>query len=168
MAVAATAGEALGRSRGGLSTKIHLAVDGRGRPLSILLTPGQAGDNPQLLNVLDAIAVHPGGPGRPRKRPDMLIADKGYAHDPTRRALRRRGVRHTIPERRDQIDRRAAKGSGGGRPPAFDPQVYRQRNVVERCFNRLKHWRDLATRYAKRASIYRSSLLLIAAVIWLS
>lgn len=165
--MAAADGEALGRSRGGLSTKIHLAVDGRGRPLSVLLTPGQAGDNPQLFNVLDAIAVHHGGPGRPRKRPDMLIADKGYAHDPTRRELRRRGLPHTIPERADQVARRAAKGSRGGRPPAFDTELYRRRNVVERCFNRLKQWRDLATRYAKRAAIYRSSLLLISAVIWL-
>jgi transposase len=166
--VAATQGEALGRSRGGLSTKIHLAVDGRGRPLSILLTAGQAGDNPQLLNVLDAIAVHSGGPGRPRKRPDMLIADKGYAHDSTRAALRRRGIAHTIPERADQIARRAAKGSAGGRPPTFDRQLYRRRNVVERCFNRLKRWRDLATRYAKRASLYRASLVLIAAILWLT
>jgi transposase len=166
--VAAQDGEALGRSRGGLSTKIHLAVDRRGRPLSILLTGGQAGDNPQLLNVLDAIAVNRPGRGRPRKRPDMLIADKGYAHDSTREALRHRGIRHTIPERTDQVARRTAKGSRGGRPPVFDPQVYRQRNVVERCFNRLKQWRDLATRFAKRAAIYRASLLLIAAVIWLS
>jgi len=158
----------LGRSRGGLSTKIHLAVDGRGRPLSILLTGGQAGDNPQLLNVLDAIAVHHGGPGRPRKRPDMLIADKGYAHDSTRAALRRRGIRHTIPERVDQVERRAAKGCDGGRPPSFDPTVYKRRNVVERCFNRLKHWRDLATRYAKRASLYQASLVLISAILWLT
>ena len=165
--MAAADGEALGRSRGGLSTKIHLAVDRRGRPLSILLTGGQAGDNPQLLNVLDAIAVRHRW-GRPRKRPDMLIADKGYAHDSTREALRRRRVSHIIPERSDQVARRAAKGSRGGRPPAFDPQVYRQRNVVERCFNRLKQWRDLATRFAKRAAIYRASLLLIAALIWLS
>jgi transposase len=98
----------------------------------------------------------------------MLLADKGYAHDPTRRALRRRGIRHTIPERSDQVARRAAKGSTGGRPPEFDKQLYRQRNVVERCFNRLKQWRDLATRYAKQASIYRSSLTLIAAIIWLT
>lgn len=166
--MAAADGEALGRSRGGLSTKIHLAVDRRGRPLSILLTGGQAGDNPQLLNLLDAIEVNRHGPGAPRKRPDMLIADKGYAHDSTRAALRRRRIRHTIPERSDQIARRAAKGGRGGRPPGFDPRTYRQRNVVERCFNRLKHWRDLATRYAKRAAIYRSSLLLIAAIIWLS
>jgi transposase len=151
-----------------LSTKIHLAVDGRGRPLSLLLTPGQAGDNPQLMNLLDSISVHDGGPGRPRKRPDMLLADKGYAHDPTRRALRQRRIPHTIPERVDQVARRAAKGSAGGRPPDFDKQLYKQRNVVERCFNRLKQWRDLATRYAKRASIYRSSLTLIAAIIWLT
>ncbi len=97
----------------------------------------------------------------------MLIADKAYAHDSTRRRLRRRGIAHTIPERSDQIARRAAKGSRGGRPPNFDKEIYRQRNVVERCFNRFKQWRDLATRYAKRAAIYRSSLLLIAAMIWL-
>ena len=160
-------GEAIGRSRGGLTTKIHLAVDGRGRPLSILLTPGQAGDNPQLLPLLDAIRVKGSGLGRPRKRPDMLIADKAYAHDPTRRALRRRRIRHTIPERSDQVARRGAKGSTGGRPPTFNTDVYKTRNVVERCFNRLKHWRDLSTRYAKRASIYRACLVLIAASIWL-
>ena len=142
-------------------------MDGRGRPLSILLTPGQAGDNPQLLPLLDAISINTPGPGRPRSRPDMLIADRAYAHDPTRRTLRRRRIRHTIREPSDQIARRAAKGRAGGRPPAFDRDVYRQRNVVERCFNRLKHWRDLATRFAKRASIYRACLVLIAALIWL-
>lgn len=117
--------------------------------------------------MLDAIRVNQPGAGRPRKRPDVLIADKGYAHDSTRRALRRRGIRHVIPERSDQVARRAAKGSAGGRPPAFDRPLYKHRNVVERCFNRLKQWRDLATRYAKRASIYRASLVIIAAIIWL-
>ncbi len=150
-----------------MSTKIHIAVDGWGRPLSILLTPGQAGDNPQLLKLLDAISVNQPVPGAPRKRPDMLLADKGYAHDSTRKALRRRGIRHTIPERKDQIARRAAKGSNGGRPPDFDKVLYKRRNVVERCFNRYKQWRDLATRYAKRASLYRAGLVLIAALMWL-
>jgi transposase len=96
----------------------------------------------------------------------VLIADKGYAHNSTRRALRQRRIRHVIPERSDQVAHRAAKGSAGGRPPAFDRVIYK-RNVVERCFNRLKQWRDLATRYAKRASLYRASLVLIAAIIWL-
>ena len=160
-------GEALGRSRGGLSTKIHLAVDGHGRPLSVLLSGGQAGDNPHLLPVLDAIAVPGPGGGRPRKRPGLLLADKGYAHDSTRAALRRRRIPHAIPERRDQIARRAAKGPRGGRPPDFDKAACKQRNVVERCFGRLKQWRDLATRYAKRAAIYRACLVLISAIIWL-
>jgi transposase len=74
----------------------------------------------------------------------MLIADKAYAHDSTRAELRRRGIAHTIPERSDQLARRAAKGSHGGRPPTFDKGIYRERNQVERCFNRLKHWRGLA------------------------
>ena len=82
--VGAQDGEAIGRSRGGLSTKIPLAVEGRGRPLPILLIEGQAADNPQLLPLLEAISVKTSGPGRARKRPDMLIAAKGYAHDPTR------------------------------------------------------------------------------------
>lgn len=103
--------------------------------------------------LLDSIRVNEPGPGRPRKRPEVLIADKGYAHDSTRRAPRPRGIRHVIPERSDQVARRNAKGSPGGRPPAFVKQVHRIRNVVERFFNRFKQWRDLATRYAKRACI---------------
>ena len=61
------------------------------------------------------------------------------------------GIPHTIPERSDQIDLRKAKGSRGGRPPAFDADTYRHRNTVERGFNRLKHWRGIATRYDKYA-----------------
>jgi len=159
--------EALGRSRGGLTSKIHLAVDGRGLPMSIILTPGQAGDNPQLLPLLDQIAVGRAGPGRPRKRPDRVLADKAYSHPSTRAALRRRGIAFTSPEKSDQIARRAAKAPRGGRPPAFDPQLYADRNVVERCFNRLKQFRDLATRYAKRAAYYRSEIILAATVLWL-
>lgn len=162
------AGEAVGRSRGGLSTKIHLAVDGRGRPLSILITPGQAGDNPMLWDVLEAIAVPTKTPGVTRRHPQLLLADRGYAHNSTRVMLRRRGIRHVIPHRRDQIAHRTSKGSRGGRPPSFDKQAYKQRNVVERCFNRLKQWRDLATRYAKRAHLYQASLTIAATMIWLS
>ena len=160
-------GEALGRSRGGLTSKIHLAVDGRGLPLSVIITAGQGGDNPQLLPLLDAISVPRIGPGRPRTRPDHLAADKAYSHPSTRRALRQRRIAHSIPQKSDQIAHRAAKGSRGGRPPAFSAERYAGRNVVERCFNRLKQFRALATRYAKRAAYYRSTVLLASIVLWL-
>ncbi|MGS2811512.1 IS5 family transposase [Nocardia sp. MW-W600-9] len=160
-------GEALGRSRGGLSTKIHLAVDGRGLPMRVLLTPGQAGDNPQILPLLDGISVARTGPGRPRTRPETVLADKAYAHPSTRATLRRRRIGFVSPERDDQIACRRTKGSAGGRPPVFDREAYKQRNVVERCFNRLKQFRDLATRYAKRAAYFQAELVIAAIVLWL-
>ncbi|WP_161793620.1 IS5 family transposase [Rhodococcus pyridinivorans] len=160
-------GECLGRSRGGLSSKIHLAVDGRGMPMSVILTAGQAGDNPQLVPLLDRIEVARLGGGRPRSRPDAVVADKAYSHPSTRVLLRGRGIRFTCPERADQKAGRAAKGSRGGRPPAFDRAEYAGGNVVERCINRLKHFRDLATRYAKRAAYFRSELIIAAIVLWL-
>ncbi len=160
-------GEALGRSRGGLTTKLHLAVDGRGLPMAVLLTAGQAGDNPQLLPLLDSVSVARPGSGRPRKRPDRVVADKAYSHPSTRAALRSRGIAFTCPERTDQIARRKDKGSAGGRPRAFDQAIYAGRNVVERCFARLKQFRSLATRYAKRAAYFRTFLLIAAIVLWL-
>lgn len=135
--------------------------------MSVILTPGQAGDNPQLLPLLDQVSVGRGGPGRPRKRPERVLADKAYSHPSTRTALRARGVAFTSPERIDQIERRRAKGSRGGRPPAFDQELYADRNVVERCFNRLKQFRALATRYAKRVAYYRSEIVIAAIVLWL-
>jgi transposase len=141
--------------------------------LSVRLTPGQAGDNPQLLPLLDDIAVPVRGAGtRPhagvRRRPDGVIADKAYSHPSTRKALRRRGIRVVIPERRDQIAHRAAKGRAGGRPPRFDAELYRDRNVVERAFNRLKQWRGIATRYDKHARNYRAGIVIASIVrFWL-
>ena len=135
--------------------------------MSVILTPGQAGDNPQLLPLLDQVSVGRDGPGRPRKRPERVLADKAYSHPSTRTALRSRGIAFTSPERIDQIDRRRAKGSRGGRPPAFDQELYADRNVVERCFNRLKQFRALATRYAKRVAYYRSEIVIAAIVLWL-
>ena len=135
--------------------------------MSIICTPGQAGDNPQLLPLLERIGVRRDGPGRPRKRPERVLADKAYSHPVTRRALRRRRIGFTSPERVDQITRRAAKGSRGGRPPTFCAETYKRRNVVERCFNRLKQFRDLATRYAKRAAYYHAELTIAAIILWL-
>jgi transposase len=135
--------------------------------MSVVLTPGQDGDNPQLLPLPEGIRVRRPGRGRPRSKPDAVLADKAYSHPSTRAALRQRGIRFASPERSDQAARRAAKGGAGGRPPAFDREEYKRRNVVERCFNRLKQFRGLATRYARRAACYRAELLLAAAILWL-
>ena len=135
--------------------------------MSILITPGQAGDNPQLLPLLDQISVRPTWGGTPRRRPRRVIADKAYSHPSTRRALRRRGISFTSPERSDQIARRKTLGPAGGRPPAFDPAIYKRRNVVERCFARLKQFRGLATRYAKRVAYYRTEVVIATIAIWL-
>lgn len=159
------AGECIGRSRGGLTSKIHLAVDGAGLPISIILTEGQAGDNPQLLPLLEQISVARQGPGRPRVTPQAVLADKAYSHPSTRAALRARRIRFTSPERSDQVARRKAKGSAGGRPPAFDREEYKRRNLVERCFNRYKQFRDLATRYAKRAAYYTSEVIIASIIL---
>jgi transposase len=102
--------EGLGHSRGGLTTKFHLACDGKGRPLSVVITPGQWHDSTQLESVLDGIRVPRPvgrGRGRPRTRPDRVIADKGYSYPRCRRLLRERQISHTIPERRDERARRA-------------------------------------------------------------
>lgn len=135
--------------------------------MSIVITPGQAGDNPQLVPLLDQVAVRRVGPGRPRKRPARVVADKAYSHPSTRRALRTRQITFTCPERSDQIARRHAKGASGGRPPDFDADAYRNRNVIERCFARLKQFRDLATRYAKRLAYWRSELVIATIILWL-
>ena len=119
-----------------------------------------------LLPVLDEIAVPTRG--RPGSRPAVLIADKAYSHPSTRTALRRRRIRTVIPQRSDQTAHRAARGSRGGRPPAFDAETYKGRNVVERAFGRLKQWRGIATRYDKHARNYRAGIVLGATVLfWL-
>ena len=107
--------------------------------------------------------ARPGGAGRPRKRPDRLLADRGYAHASCRSLLRRRGVPHVIPERKDQRER-----GHRGRPLEFDREAYRSRNVVERCVNRLKQWRGVATRYEKRAVNYRAMVIIASLMIWLT
>ena len=160
-------GECLGRSRGGLSTKLHLAVDGRGLPMSVILTPARTATTPSCCRCSTRSRCPAKGPGRPRSRPEAVLADKAYSHPSTRAALRKRGIRFTSPERSDQIARRQAKGPRGGRPPAVDLAEYKNRNVVERCFNRLKQFRDFATRYAKRAAYYRAEIIIAATILWL-
>lgn len=151
------ADHALGRSRGGWTTKIHALSDQACSPTTLLLTAGQAGDNPALAPLLVAYR-------REHHRRFRLLGDKAYSHPSTREHLRSLKIAHTIPERSDQIERRKAKGSRGGRPPAFDAETYRHRNTVERSFNRLKHWRGIATRYDKYALTYLGGLTLAALV----
>ncbi|WP_399434521.1 IS5 family transposase, partial [Streptomyces sp. WAC05950] len=160
-------GEGLGRSRGGFTTKLHLSADGRCRPLSLIVTPGQRADCTQFKPVLEKIRVPRLGPGRLRKKPDSLAADKAYSNGPCRDYLRRRGIRHTIPEKTDSQAARLRKGSRGGRPPGFDEERYKKRNTVERAINKLKHARAVATRYDKRGYVYIGTATAAALVIWL-
>ncbi|WP_425265044.1 transposase [Streptomyces corchorusii] len=97
--------------------------------------------------------------------PDHVLGDKGYSSKAIRTWLRRRGVGHTIPERSDQIRNRLRRGHRGGRPPAFE-HLYKRRNVVERCFNRLKQWRGIATRYDKTAESYQAAITLASLRMW--
>ncbi|WP_367140769.1 MULTISPECIES: IS5 family transposase [Streptomyces] len=159
--------EALGRSGGGLTTKIHLASEGGCRPLAVLVTPGPWGDAPQLIPVLDRIRVPRPTGGHPRTRPDHLCGDKAYSSHRNRHYLRRRQIRHTIPERRDQRANRRRRGSRGGRPAGFDRGRYVRRNEVERTINALKGFRAVATRYDKRAFVFHGTVTLAAIRLWL-
>ncbi|GGN45225.1 IS5 family transposase [Streptomyces fuscichromogenes] len=160
-------GHAIGRSRGGLTTKIHHAVDGHGRPLAVVVTPGQVHDAQVFPLVLGDIRVPRLGRGRPRTTPDALLADKAYASQQIRADLASRGIRAVIPERADQQANRKRKGRSGGRPRTLDAETYKRRNVVERSFSLLKQWRGLATRYDKLAIVYRSAAVLAAVITWL-
>jgi transposase len=105
--------------------------------------------------------------GRPRITPDSVSADKAYSNRRTRRYLRRRAIRHVIPEKSDQAANRRKRGKCGGRPPGFDKERYKKRNVVERAINKLKNFRAVATRYDKRAYVFLGTVTAAALVIWL-
>jgi transposase len=150
-----------------LTCKIHLVTDGKGRPLGLVLTSGHAPDGSLMQATIQTIEVHADGPGRPRTRPDRVLADKAYTAKANRDYLTGRGIKITIPERDDQKAGRARRGSAGGRPRAFDAEIYRGRNVVERCFNKLKNWRGIATRYDKTAPSYLGGVTLASTLIWI-
>ncbi|GAA2009456.1 hypothetical protein GCM10009838_89140 [Catenulispora subtropica] len=135
-------------------------------PLAFVLTPGQAADCPQFQTVIEKIRV-PGPVGRPRTRPGAVAADKAYSSKANRAYLRRRGITAVIPEKVDQAANRKKKGSAGGRPVGFDPERYKQRNTVERCFQKVKTWRGLATRYDKSLESFAAGLHLRGSIMWL-
>lgn len=165
------ADHAIGRSRGGLTTKIHLADDGNCRPLAFVLTAGQAGDAPALTEVMARLRV-PRRVGRP---PPGWASPDSARHGSGRQGVLLTGHPRTpatardsnfIPVPADQQGHRLRQGSNGGRPPTFDREAYKQRNTVERCINRLKQWRGIATRYEKTATVYLAGLHVAAILIW--
>lgn len=139
--------EALGRSRGGLTSKIHLAADTRCRPIARVTTAGHRHDSLAFEAVMARIRIRRRGRGRPRTRPGHVLGDKAYSSRGIRAHLRRRRISATIPEPVNRVKNRLRRGRKGGRPPAFDPTKYKQRNVVERAINKLKGHRAVATRY---------------------
>jgi transposase len=148
--------EALGRSQGGFSTKIHVRAEGGGKPITFMLTPGQRHETQAFEALMEQGAVKRSGAGRPRLRPGRVVGDKGYSSGKIRAYLRRRGIRITIPRRKDEKHR-----------GTFDRAIYRLRNQVERLFNRLKQFRRVATRYEKRAENYLAVVVIAAMTLWL-
>lgn len=131
-----------------------------------MLSGGNVNDCTMFTEVMAGVWF-PGRQGRIRTRPVRVLADKGYSTRAIRRDLRRRRIAATIPERRDQQANRRRRGGAGGRPPVFDRVAYRRRNVVERCFQRFKQYRAIATRYDKTAVSYRGMIDLATLLMWL-
>jgi transposase len=135
--------------------------------LARVTSAGQRHDSLGFEPVMARIRIRRRGPGRPRTRPDRVLADKAYSSKAIRALLRRRKIKATIPEPADQVRHRANRGRRGGRPPAFDKETYKRRNVVERAINKLRQNRAVATRYDKRDFVWRGTVDVAAIRIWL-
>ncbi|WP_330302018.1 MULTISPECIES: IS5 family transposase [unclassified Streptomyces] len=151
---------ALGRSRGGLTTKTHLAVDASFHVLAAVVTAGQRADAPVFTEVMNRIRVPRIGGGHPRTRPGHVLADRADSSRAIREYLRRRQIPHAIPEKRDQAGHRLRRGTAGGRPPSFDREMYNRRHKVESRIGPLKQARGLATRYDKLAVRHEATVQL--------
>jgi len=141
-----TGDNSLVRSRGGFGTKIHLATDGSGLPLNIVLSPGQAHESQFALRLLDSIGVQRKN-GSMKRRGHAVLADKAYSGHVLRNELKNRCIKNVIPRKSNE------KMASDGRSQ-LDRDAYSNRNVVERCFGRLKEYRRIATRYDKTARNY--------------
>lgn len=146
---------------------MHLVADRKGRPLGMVVTAGNVNDTMMFAATLDDIRV-PRERGRARSRPDRVLADRGHPSRADRAWLRARGIAATIPERADQIKHRSKRA---GRLIEFGGEQqrrFRGRNVVERCFNKLKLWRGIAMRFEKLARNSRVGVTLASILIWLT
>lgn len=148
--------EALGRSQGGFSTKVHLRAEGGGHLITLVLTPGQQHEATVFESLMEQGAVKRAGRGRPKRRPRRVAGDKAYSSGKIRQYLRRHGIRMTIPRRENEH-----------RTGPFDRALYRLRARVECLINRLKQYRRLATRYDKCAVNYRAMWVIAATILWL-
>jgi transposase len=135
----------MGRSRGGLTTKIHALVDARGLPIRLVITPGQTHDMQTVSELLSHLPAN-----------TMLLADRGYDADAIRQMVTAQGAWANIPPK-----------SNRKQPICFSPYLYKARNLVERFFNKIKHFRRIATRYDKLAENYLAALKLVAVRLWL-
>jgi len=135
----------MGRSRGGLTTKIHALVDARGLPILLKITPGQANDGRSAADMFDSLRAG-----------DVLLADRAYDSDTLRAAMDERGAIANIRPMPNRV-----------RHPAFDSTLYKLRNAVERFFSKIKHYRAVATRYEKHPENYIALIKLAAARIWM-
>lgn len=148
-----------GRSTGGWGTKIHAATTIWCDIVAVILTAGQAHDAPQAPRLLHCITV-PGKSTKPRTKPRIVIADKAYSSNTIRHMLRSRKITACIPERSTSITARKNKGRKGGRPYKCPPDLYQQRNTIERGFAKLKQHRAVSTRYDKLATMYETTIVI--------
>ena len=135
----------MGRSRGGLSTKIHALTDARGLPIDFVLTPGQAHDLLGAADLLTALGED-----------DVVLGDKAYDADWLRRQIEAQGAAPNIPDKANRKDKHC-----------FSKTLYKERNLVERFFNKIKHFRRIATRYEKHAENYLAMIKLASIRIWM-
>ncbi|MCX5051311.1 transposase [Streptomyces sp. NBC_00201] len=151
-----------------MTCKVHLASDRRCRPLSIVVTAGQAADSPQFVPVLKKVRVRL-PVGRPGTRPDAVAGDNAYSsRAPTAPTCADAVSRPSSRRKKDQAAHRRNRGRGGGRPVTHDADLYKDRNTVERMINKLKAWRGIATRYDKTPESYDAGLHLRSSTIWIS
>ncbi len=137
------------------------------RPLARVTSAGQRHDSLAFEPLMQRLSIARRGRGRPRTRPGRVLGDKACSSSAIRSHLRSRSIKATIPEPADQARHRHRRGSQGGRPPAFDPAAYKQRNTVERAFCKLRQHRAVATRYDKRDFVWRGTVDVASIRIWL-